>query len=310
VTLFFTYLNQIYTSGDAKRTYAYIVSGGLMGGVLGSSISGWASLALGNHIILITGLFLVAIAFVIRKLESFPNVSATQDKVLCPKSDHSMLSVFTDGISSIMKSRYLLCIVAIVGLYEIVSTIVDYQFMASISSVFASRDGMAGFHGKVFFLAQILSLGVQFLITPYVHRHYGILIGLLFLPIALLIGSTAFLMVPLLSIITLSIGSEAAMTYSINQSSKEILYVPLDNLSKVRSKAFIDMFVMRGAKAVSAVILLTYTFWLSHHGWTSRFLMTINLVAIVIWLIAVAYVGRTFDRRERLVSVKEISPDE
>jgi len=305
VTLFFTYLNQLYTSGDAKKTYAYIVSGGLIGGIVGSSISGWASAFMGNHIILVAGVFLLAISFIVRKLESFPEIHASQNVVLCPKkSNDSVMSVFSEGLSAVTQSKYLLCIVAIVGLYEIVSTIVDYQFTAAIASRFAARDAMAAFHGKVFFVAQVLALMIQYVITPYVHRHYSILIGLLFLPLALLIGSTAFLLVPLLSVITLSIGSEAAMTYSINQSSKEILYVPLDNRDKVKSKAFIDMFVLRGAKALSAVILLTYTLWLSHHGWTSRFLMIINICAIGVWLFAITYVGRSFERKTSLASIE------
>jgi len=216
----------------------------------------------------------------------------------------TVMSVFSEGISAVTQSKYLLCIVAIVGLYEIVSTIVDYQFTAAIASRFQTRDAMAAFHGKVFFVAQVFSLMIQYAITPYVHRHYSILIGLLFLPLALLIGSTAFLLVPLLSVITLSIGSEAAMTYSINQSSKEILYVPLENHDKVKSKAFIDMFVLRGAKALSAVILLTYTLWLSHHGWTPKFLMVINIGAIAIWLFAIFHVGKSFERKTSPVSIE------
>jgi ATP/ADP translocase len=93
-------------------------------------------------------------------------------------------------------------------------------------------------------------------------------------------------------IIIASIGMEAAFSYSINQVSKETLYVPLDNIAKVKGKAFIDMFVFRGAKAVGAVILLSYTLWLSHHGFTPHFLMSINIIAIALWLFSVFYIGK------------------
>jgi len=175
---------------------------------------------------------------------------------------------------------------AIMGIYEVVSTIVDYQFNASSSAAFAARDAMAGFHGKVFFFAQLVSLAVQLFVTSPVHRRFGVLAGLVILPIALLTGTVAFLIVPTLWVITLTIGGEASFAYSINQASKEILYVPLGAVEKYKGKAFIDMFVFRAGKTVGAGIILAYTLWLQHQGIGPRWLMAFAFIAIFGWLIA------------------------
>jgi len=163
----------------------------------------------------------------------------------------------------------------------------DYQFNASTSQAFASRDAMAAFQGKVFFVAQIVAFLVQIFVTSTVHKKFGVIIGLCFLPLALLTGSIAFLVAPFLSVIAITIGSETAFSYSIHQASKEILYVPLDKVSKFKGKAFIDMFVYRGAKAFGAGILLLYTLWLSQYGVTSRILMVLSVIGIVIWMMSI-----------------------
>lgn len=292
VTLFFTYLNQIYDPAQAKKSWAYIGCGGILGGIAGSSISGWLSALLENRIILTANLFILPIVFIIHRLECYPSVKVFKKGVLCGKDTKSTWEIFYEGIRVVFRSKYLLCIVSIVGFYEIVSTIIDYQFAEILSRIFKSPHEMAGFHGKVFFIAQIGSLLVQLLMTPYILKRYGQFPALLFLPLTLLLGSVAFMVFLWPLIIIASIGMEAAFAYSINQVSKETLYVPLDNIAKVKGKAFIDMFVFRGAKAIGALILLSYTLWLSRHGFTPHFLMAVNIVAITLWLFSVFYIRK------------------
>ncbi|MGI9301676.1 MAG: NTP/NDP exchange transporter [Gammaproteobacteria bacterium] len=297
VALFWTYLNDVYKPDEAKRVYGVIGAGGLTGGIVGASISGWASELLGNNIVLVATVLLVPIAVIIRLLEESAGKDAQPVIAASGKGDRSPGKVFFEGATTVLKSRYLLSVVAIVGLYEIISTIIDYQFNASASAAYETRDALAGFQGKVFFIAQIFALGIQLFITSWVHRKFGVLTGLLFLPLALMTGSVMFLIAPLLSVITLVIASEAALAYSINQASKEILYVPLDAVSKYKGKAFIDMFGLRAAKTVGAIILLVYILVLRDYGFGVGFLVGVCIVALVGWLGAVWYVGNAFVER-------------
>ena len=50
--------------------------------------------------------------------------------------------------------------------------------------------------------------------------------------------------------------SDRGLNYSIQQATKESLYVPLTDVQKYKSKAFIDMFVDRAAKALAAFALI------------------------------------------------------
>lgn len=302
VTVFWTYLNDIYQEVGARKVYGLIGTGGLAGGVLGALVSGWASELLGSHIVLVSALFMAPVLGAVFLLErgrvptaTGPAVSPSDRVAAGARQDR--LGLITEGMTSVLRSKYLLAIVVIVGAYEVISTIVDFQFAGAAAAAYESRDAMAAYQGKVFFAGQIASIGVQIALTTLVHRKYGAAAGLLFLPLALLLGTTAILAVPVLGVIAFTIGSEAAFGYSINQSSKEILYVPLDPVARFKGKAFIDMFVLRAAKTLGAGLLLGYVFWLEPLGAGSWFLSLIVVGAIAGWLVAVRYVSRVVKQR-------------
>lgn len=293
VVLFFSYLSDIYKPAEAKQYYGLIGMGGLLGGIVGSAVSGWASETLGNHIILATTVFLLPIGWIVHTLK--PLVPPANRATICPPEGKSIYERFTEGMFLVFKSRYLFAIVLIVGLYEIISTTVDYQFNAMAARSYADATQMASFQGKVSFWSSIASLAVQMFLTTWILRTQGVLAALLILPALLFAGAAAFLVVPALGVITLTTAGDAAFGYSINQVSKEVLYVPLDSVARFKSKAFIDMFVQRGAKALGAVVLLAYTLYLSKRGFSPRFLMVLSLACGAVWIGAVFYVSRVFN---------------
>jgi ATP/ADP translocase len=96
------------------------------------------------------------------------------------------------------------------------------------------------------------------------------------------------------------LAEDASFAYSINQVSKEILYVPLDPASKYKSKAFIDILGIRFAKAIAAGVILIYTLWLKKAGVPSTVLMGMNIILICFWLYAIYVVGREFEKKDQL----------
>jgi len=296
VVLFWTYLNSVYTAGDAKKVYGTIGAGGILGGILGSGIAGWLSTTLGDSIILVSTVFLLGIYSIVNALEKGQPPTSLSVPVDTESKKNGWAS-YTEGIRVVWSSKYLLAIVAIVGLYEIISSVIDFQFNASTSAAFASRLDMAGYQGRVFNSAQIISLAVMVFLTPFVHKKWGMLVGLAFLPAVLFTGSIAFVLIPTLAIITFTIGAETAFAYSINQASKEILYVPLDAVAKFKAKAFIDMFVFRFAKALGGTVILMALFWME--GGSSRLLMLGNIVLIAVWLFAIVYAAKAFQKKTK-----------
>ena len=139
---------------------------------------------------------------------------------------------------------------------------------------------------------------VQFFLTSLVMTRFGLGTALLVLPATLLAGSTAFLMLPILSVGSLLNTADNGFSYSINQSAKEALYVPATRDEKYHAKAFIDMFVQRAAKAVAVVISLGASTWLTDFA-SVRWLALVNVAIVAAWVFAARYAGLGFQAWER-----------
>lgn len=197
-----------------------------------------------------------------------------------------------EGAKLVFTSKYLLAIAAIIGFYEIVSTIMDFQWTQSVVN-FVLMEDIGAYFGSVYFVTNSVAVFVQFFLTSFVMRRFGVGIALLFLPVAALSSSTGFLILPILMIGNALSVSDNALNYSINQSAKESLYVPTTQEVKYRAKAFIDMFVQRFAKVLAVVINLAVTTAIGIGG--IRWLSFASIAILIVWIIAVRFAGRQFE---------------
>ena len=123
---------------------------------------------------------------------------------------------------------------------------------------------------------------------------FRLTVALLVLPVAVLAGSGAFLIAPILWVGCSLSTIDNSLNYSINQSAREALYTPTSRDEKYKAKAFIDMFVQRSAKAVAVGIALAMGVFIE--GFESvRYLSFVTIALIGLWMLAARYAGRRFE---------------
>ncbi|MFQ5825316.1 MAG: NTP/NDP exchange transporter [bacterium] len=296
VATFFAFLNDSVSSDAAKRSYGLIGFGGVFGGVFGSSFllakievisnSNWLMICLGIAVVII-----VVANFAGRLV----NQKALQEKVVEvsktveTKNENPAL----EGAKLVFRSPYLLSIVGIVGLYEMVSTIMDFQFTETISH-YLDGDAIKRQFATAFTITNWTAMFVQLFLTSFVMTRFGVGIALLFLPFAALSWSIGYLMFPILWIGTTLNTADNGFSYSINQSAKEALYVPTTKDEKYKAKAFIDMFVQRFGKVVAVGLSLIITTIFTAFG-AFRWLSLLTATILVVWIIAARYAGKRFE---------------
>ncbi len=121
------------------------------------------------------------------------------------------------------------------------------------------------------------------------------------LPLGIAIGTVALLLAAGLlpaflvgAALLLKIG-ENGLRYSLDQATRELLFLPVPERLRRKAKAFIDVFIQRGAKGLAALLLLPVTFGLmtaAQAGW-----FTLALVAV--WLGVAAGTYREYVRSFR-----------
>jgi ATP:ADP antiporter, AAA family len=295
VATFFAFLNDSVDPEKAKRVYGLIGLGGVAGGALGSSTvaAKISDLTMQQWLWIcsVVALVIVGIAAAAGKLFARDLPPPEPKKI---SDSQSRENPATAGARLVFHSRYLMAIVAIVGLYEMVSTIMDFQFTSTVAH-YLQGPAIGAHISRVFAFTNWMALLVQFFLASFVMTRFGVGPALLFLPVAALMGSSGFLLAPLLLVGSLLNTADNAFSYSINQSAKEVLYVPTTPDEKYKAKAFIDMFIQRFAKALAVGLSLLIT--LFFRGFESvRWLSLVTIVILVFWIAIARYAGREFRR--------------
>jgi AAA family ATP:ADP antiporter len=289
VVLFWAYTNDLTSAAGARRTYGIIGLGGVVGGFAGATVVNSYVQQLGRAPLLllcVVPMALVsAIAFATRGKASGAVPADDEDR------REGKRGIAMEGARLVFRSRYLLGIAGIVGCYELVSSIVDYQLAATVERLIHDDLGKDAFFGLVGQMTGLGSICVQFLLTGFVMRTYGVRTSLLFLPAAVLVSSVGFLIFPVLAFAAAMSASDNALNYSINQSAKEVLYTPNHADVKYKAKAFIDMFVQRAAKVLAVVLNLAYAALVAEGV---RWLSLILLAIVAYWFVLVFAVSRGF----------------
>jgi AAA family ATP:ADP antiporter len=300
VAAFFAFLNDSVSPAAARRLYGPIGFGGVAGGVFGALVLSAliARLSAGAWLWICGGLGIV-VALVAaaagRAAGALPAASRAREARPDAHTGRERHNPALEGAALVLRSRYLLSIVAIVALYEIVSTVMDFQFTSTVSG-YLEGDAIGAHMSRVFAVTNIVSLLVQLFVTGFVMSRLGVGVALLVLPTTALAASAAFLVRPTLWTGSLLNTADNSFNYSINQSAKEALYVPTSPAEKYQAKAFIDMFVLRFAKTLGIAASLGMSRWFSDIA-SIRWLSLVSIAVIAVWVLAARHAGRAFDAR-------------
>ncbi len=302
VATFFAFLNDSVTPDAAKRMYGLVGLGGVTGGAFGSLVVArfigtvdrvdWLWIAFG------LGLAILLVAFAAGRLvANAPQAESAPQAAPANPGPKSGGNPAVEGARLVFRSPYLLAIVAIVGIYEIVSTILDFQFTSTIVH-YLQGPAIGQQFATVFALTNVVAMVVQLFFTSLIMTRLGVGVALLVLPIAILGGSAGFALLPILWVGSLLNTADNGFSYSINQSAKESLYVPTTKEEKYKAKAFIDMFVQRFAKALAVGVSLGVTAVFQDFE-SIRWLTAVTLPLILVWIFAARYAGRKFEDSTR-----------
>jgi AAA family ATP:ADP antiporter len=85
--------------------------------------------------------------------------------------------------------------------------------------------------------------------------------------------------------------TENATEYSVQNTVRQILFLPTDRSVKYKAKAAIDTFVVRAADSTSALLV-----WIGVHelGTSGRDFAYVNVVLVGVWIIVAIALARSY----------------
>jgi AAA family ATP:ADP antiporter len=190
-----------------------------------------------------------------------------------------------DGAREVFSSRYLLCIVA----YEFAAAVTDFVINVVFGRAFDSEVAIAQMYGRLGWIVSGTALFAQLVIVPRLLPFKRVA---LLVPPAIMVGATlAPALFPVVAMAIVLAASDRGLNYSLQQVAKESLYVPLNDVQKYKAKAFIDVVIDRGGKALSSVALLII---IAKQGVSIASCFALALAALVVWAFAANVLGRAF----------------
>ncbi|HEX4517034.1 MAG TPA: Npt1/Npt2 family nucleotide transporter, partial [Polyangiaceae bacterium] len=283
IQTFWTYTNDVVTPDEANRLYGIIGLGGILGGAFGGALVDFCASAISAD-----DFMLIACGIVI----ACAGLATITERVLRPPPRRTEMDVSGGnlgsalaGVQEVAKSRYLLLIVGVVVGYELTATLTDFGVNVIFEHAHLGEHQLAKMYGRLGWIASGVGIVAQLILVPLLLPSKRI--ALLLPPFALLASVVGVVILPVLATTIVMASVDRGLNYSVQQSTRESLYVPLDDTQKYKAKAFIDMFVDHAAKAVASMILLV----LIAFDATPRITLVCSMFAMLGWIVFARRLG-------------------
>jgi AAA family ATP:ADP antiporter len=281
-----SFANSIFDTRQAKRLFGLIGAGASFGAIAGGLFARFLVGPVGGTVNLL--LVLAALIFSAAVIVSVANrrLRGTGAMTLGGRSPEP----FEATLRKIVASPYLRLMAALVFLIAIVTQWTWFQLSLVANSQFGGNaDALTRFFGLFNVAFGTVSFLLQLLVTGPTLRRFGIAVTVLVLPLTLGLGTALIVLLPGFWSVFFTNASDQGLRFSVDKSSYELLYLPIQPSQRVPLKNAIDIVVNRIADGCGAVLLgvLTKGFpfvGVSGFGFGLRGTAAVNLVLIAAWV--------------------------
>jgi AAA family ATP:ADP antiporter len=234
--LFWLMLSELFTVADAKRYYATISAGGVLGAMVGGAVARFSAMAWGDSSLLFVGGGLFVTAAVMTMSACVPMESQMPPEPMPPPMSKQIRG---PALRDLRSERYLRRLLWLTLAATVVATLVDYNFKAEVARAM-EPSSLGQFFGTFNAVLNGVALLAQFALAPRLLTNLGVGRSLLVLPGLLALASATGLFLPGLVSALAVRGTDGSLRYSLQRTAAEVLYLPLPAQARVRWKMIVD----------------------------------------------------------------------
>jgi AAA family ATP:ADP antiporter len=297
VSVFWSFMADLWTSEQGKRLFGFIAAGGSAGALAGPAITVLLAKAIGPaNLLIVAAVFLELAVLCANRLFAGP-AAATPQSLPRPSASREAASPiggnWMAGFLLVLRSPYLAGIALWVFLLSLAGTFLYFQqanIVAAASSdpaertrIFATIDLAIGF----------LTLAVQFVATGRLIERFGVGRAAAFLPLVFAAGFTVLAWSPALAVVIAFQAIQRTANFAVSNPAREILFTVLDREEKYKAKNVIDIVVFRGADAVTGWLFTA----LRGAGLELAAISIATVPVCIAWFALAIVLGRTQEAR-------------
>ncbi len=307
---FWAFAADSYNTRSGQRLFPLIMIGATLGGLLAPSLSGTLFPSIGPWYLMLAATLLLAstLPFVRWGRAAVPPGSRSLESVEDERAHGGLFG----GISLVLGDRYLLLLALLILLLNWVNTTGEYILAEMVvrnadarlanSTGLLKADLIAGFYGDYFFIVNLMTLLIQiFFVAKIIHR-IGVAGAVLVLPLVTLAGYGVVAFFPIFTIVSMVKVFENSTDYSLMNTSRHALYLPLSVAQKYEGKTTIEAFFWRFGDLAQAGAIYIGLNWLQFD--IPQFAL-VNVMLSLFWLLVALRLGAGFREKASGVGAQQ-----
>ena len=303
IALYWAFCADCYSTEAGSRLFILIAVGGAIGAWVGSRCAGWSYQLIGVTGLMVLSALLLVIAALLTTycFKAVPSDSRSMSSAEPIQSQKWYLAIV-----KLLKKPYLALIAAFIVLINFINSMGEY-ILAKFVVEFASGLELVGDERQLYmtefyagYIAWITLFGLllQIFLVAKIFKWIGVGASILILPTLMMFNYTLVLYLPIFALIKWTLIVENSANYSIQNTTRHALFLPISREDKYIGKNVIEGFFYRfGDLLYGAVVAIGVTFYdVNKIG----FIMLNALLAFCCFLIAFRIRNRYRDMEDEI----------
>ena len=251
VSVFWSFMADIYTREQGRRLFGVITAGGSIGALIGGGATSILVVTIGfqNLFPFAATLLLIAI-FCITRLRQWVEQSHADDVLETAASKKPLGGNPFSGITHVFSSRYFTGIAISSIIASLLGTAL-YMFMAQlVAQAIPDVDEQTRFFSNINNATNAIALLGQLLVVKHVVHRFGVGVSMSLLPVASVAGFILLAIEPTLAIVALITVFRRALGFGFSKPTTDMLYSVVTPEEKYKTKNFIDTAVYRSGDLI------------------------------------------------------------
>ena len=306
VAQFWSFANVIYDKSEGERLFAIVGFGASLGAVFGARIADRLIEPLGIYQLLLLGAAVLGTQVLLTNYvdrRERANLAARKQAASPSKTETAKHS---KAFQLVFKTRYLLLMAFMLMLANWVNTTGEYILGNIVKHhagdlIAAGQNGgltegqiIGDFYSQYFTYVNVLSLVLQLFVVSRIVKYLGVQWAVMILPCIALGAYNILAFIPTLRFVLGAKVAENSTDYSLNNTVRNMLFLPCTYEEKFSAKQAIDSFFVRMGDVLSAALVFfgTNVMQLSPQRFAA-----VNAVLVLIWLALAWQVGKIYTQR-------------
>jgi len=294
VSVFWSFMADIYTREQGRRLFGVITAGGSIGALFGGAVTSALVVPIGfQNLLPISAAILLLAVLCISQLRVWV-VREHEDEITeTVESGEPLGGNPFAGITHLLSSKYF----AGIAISSVVASLLGtalYMFMAElIETAIPDANEQTRFFSNINVVTSALSLVGQMFLVKHVVSRFGIGVSLALMPAVSVMGFALLAFDPVLGVVTFLTIARRALGFGFTKPTTDMLYSVVTPEEKYKTKNFIDTAVYRGGDVIGT--------------WTVKLMSALGIAGIsfvmlpfaVLWTIVALWLGKDYRRQAR-----------